>query len=106
MAAFTVAQSVADTFLFFIPFYYSAKLAFACYLWANNLAGAELVYTRYVKPFVLQHEPMVDSKISELKLLVSELVSSNFARCVQWLQAKFVAALVHSQQIAANVRPC
>ena len=102
MAAFTAIQPIADTFLFFIPFYYSAKLAFACYLWANNLAGADLVYNRYVLPFVREHEPLVDSKIAEVRVMTTELVSSNFARGLQWLQTKAVAVLAQAHQLGAN----
>ena len=102
MAAFTAVQPVADTFLFFVPLYYSAKLAFACYLWANNLAGADLVYNRYVQPYVVQYEPLVDSKIAEVRGLASEFLSSNFAKGVQWLQQRAVQALAAAHQAGAN----
>ena len=36
MAVFTALQPLADTFIFWLPFYYEAKLAFAVYLWANG----------------------------------------------------------------------
>lgn len=102
MAAFTAVQPIADTFLFFLPFYYSAKLAFACYLWANNLAGAQLVYTKYVQPSVTIYEPLLDSKIAEIRALVSEASSTALARGVQWLQQKMVAALAHTHNAAAS----
>lgn len=93
MAAITAVQPITDTLLFFVPLYYSGRLAFACYLWANNLAGANLVYNRYVQPFLLRHEPIVDYKIQEMRSFATELLHSNFARGVQWLQAKMLAAL-------------
>lgn len=36
MAVFTAVQPVADTFCFWLPLYYEAKLALAVYLWANG----------------------------------------------------------------------
>lgn len=102
LAAFTAIQPIADTFLFFIPFYYSAKVAFACYLWANDLAGAELVYTKYAQPFVTQYEPLVDEKIAELKSLASSLLARNMTKIVQKLQALVVAVLAQTHQAAAN----
>lgn len=36
MAVFTAVQPVADTFFFWLPLYYEAKLALAVYLWANG----------------------------------------------------------------------
>jgi len=103
MAMFTAVQPIGDTFLFFLPFYYSAKLGFACYLWYNNLAGAELVYTRYIQPFISHHEPTVDEKIAEARSIASQLVSSNLARGAQWVQSMIVAALAQTHQAAANV---
>lgn len=93
MAAFSAVQPLADTFLFFIPLYYEAKLAFAIYLWANNLAGAALVYERYAEPFISQYEPLMDKKIDDLKNVSRALISTNFAKALQWVQAKAVAAL-------------
>ena len=39
MAAFTAAAPLADTFLWWVPLYYEAKLAFAIYLWYNGERG-------------------------------------------------------------------
>lgn len=36
MAVFTAVQPLADTFCFWVPLYYEAKLAAAVYLWANG----------------------------------------------------------------------
>ena len=102
MAAFTAVQPITDTFLFFVPLYYSAKLAFACYLWAYDLAGADLVYTRYVQPFIAQHEPVVDQKIAESRSIATNVISTYFSRAVQWLQAQAVAALAHAHQVGAS----
>lgn len=97
IAGFTAIQPFSDAFLFFIPFYYSLKLAFACYLWANNLQGTKNVYIEYVRPFVHRHEPVVDYKLSQMKTLVSNLVSSNVSRIVQYVQSLLIATL--SQQV-------
>lgn len=99
MAAFSAVSPFADMFLFFIPLYYEAKLALAIYLWANNLAGASLVYHRYAEPYIHMYEPLLDKKIAEVKTFARTLVSTNFARAIQWLQAKAVAVL--TQQHAA-----
>jgi receptor expression-enhancing protein 1/2/3/4 len=88
MAAFTAVQPIADTFLFFIPLYYSAKLAFACYLWANKLQGAELVYMRYVQPFVARQEPMVDRKLAEARSMISDHASRHLKSAVEWAREK------------------
>jgi hypothetical protein len=103
MAAFTAIQPIADMFLFFIPLYYSAKLAFAIYLWANELKGAELVYRRYVQPFVAAHEPTVDAKLAAARTMVADHMSVNMQRAAQWAKAQVVALLAQTHQAAASV---
>ena len=100
MAAFSAIQPFADALLFFLPLYFPAKLAFACYLWVNNLAGTELVYTKYVEPVVTKYEPLVDRQIAEAREMVTDLVSRTFSRAVRWLQTKITAALANAHQSA------
>lgn len=102
MAAFSAISPFADTFLFFIPLYYEAKLAFAIYLWANNLAGASLVYHRYAEPYIVRYEPLMDAKLNEVKTMSRALVSTNFSKAVQWFQARLVAALTQGQGQSYN----
>lgn len=96
MAVLTAVQPISDMFLFFVPFYYTAKVGLACYLWMNNLEGTKLVYDTYLTPFVHKHEPYVDHKISQVKALVSEVVSSNVTKCVTYLQGMVVKALTQN----------
>lgn len=97
VAGFTAIQPFSDAFLFFVPFYYSLKLAFACYLWANNLQGTKTIYVEYVRPFVHRHEPLVDFKLSQMKSLVSHVVSSNVSKLVQYVQTFLLKALSQQQ---------
>lgn len=90
-------QPFSDAFFFFVPFYYSLKLAFACYLWANSLQGTKTVYIEYVRPFIHRHEPLVDYKLSQMKALVSNVVSSNITKFVQYAQSLLLTTL--TQQV-------
>lgn len=98
MAALTALQPYMDMFLFFVPFYYVLKLAFACYLWVNDLQGTEHVYTTYVRPMVRRHEPLVDFKLTQMRALLSHMVSSNMRQIVQYVQLLLVKTL--SQSVA------
>ena len=102
IAGLTALQPFMDTFLFFVPFYYSLKVAFACYLWANNLQGAEHVYGEYVRPFVRRYEPLVDFKLAQVRGVVSQVVSSNVSKAVQYMQMMLVKTL--SQSVAERER--
>jgi hypothetical protein len=51
---------------------------------------------------VREHEPLVDRKIAEVRAMTTEIVSSNFARGLQWLQTKAVAVLAQAHQMGAS----
>ena len=96
MAGLTAVQPYLDTFLFFIPFYYSLKLLFACYLWVNNRQGAEFVYSTYVRPMVRRHEPMLDFKLMQLRALVSQMVSTNMIKALEYMQLALAKVMLQT----------
>ncbi|KAL4438055.1 hypothetical protein ABPG77_004276 [Micractinium sp. CCAP 211/92] len=97
MAVFTAVQPVADTFFFWLPLYYEAKLALAVYLWANDLAGAQHVWARWFHPLVSRYEPVVDRRLGESKALAREWLHSNSMRLLALAQAKALAWLAQVQ---------
>lgn len=102
IAALTAVQPLLDTFLFWIPFYFEAKLALAVYLWANDLAGAQYVYVRWFQPLVASYEPLVDRRLAESKALSSEWLHSNALRLVAAMQQRTLAWLASLQLQAAE----
>jgi receptor expression-enhancing protein 1/2/3/4 len=52
MAVMTAVQPVLDTFVFWVPLYYEAKLAFVIYLLYPQLAGTTYLYHTYFEPMV------------------------------------------------------
>ncbi|KAL4458732.1 hypothetical protein ABPG75_013597 [Micractinium tetrahymenae] len=107
MAVFTAVQPVADTFCFWLPLYYEAKLALAVYLWANDLAGAQHVWARWFHPLVSRYEPVVDRRLGESKAFAREWLHSNSMRLLALAQAKALAWLAQvqaqAQQAAGRV---
>ncbi|KAI7841400.1 hypothetical protein COHA_005017 [Chlorella ohadii] len=100
--AYRTYKPLLDTFLFWIPFYYEAKLALAVYLWANDLAGAQYVYLRWFQPLVASYEPLVDRRLAESKALTSEWLHSNALRLVAAMQQRALAWLASLQLQAAQ----
>lgn len=103
MAAFMAVQPFADTFLSFIPMYYSAKVAFAVYLWFNDLAGAELVYTKFFHPFLAQHEPLVDAKLNESRGVIAGQVTTYTALFMDKARGTLLTLFTQTTQAAVGV---
>ncbi|KAL4859186.1 putative aldo-keto reductase 2 [Chlorella vulgaris] len=91
IAVFTTVQPVVDTFFFWLPLYYEAKLVAAIYLWANELEGTR-------RPLVARYEPLMDHWLAESKSLAREWLHSNSMRLLALAQQKFFQYLSQLQQ--------
>ena len=105
VAAFTAVQPVLDLFLFWVPFYYMAKLAAAVYLWYPSLHGASHLFEYHVRPLVEAHEPAVDTQVETLRRSASGFVSANFFRGSAWVQERvrygYAAYQAQAQRVSA-----
>lgn len=98
IAVFTTVQPVVDTFFFWLPLYYEAKLVAAIYLWANDLEGTRRVWARWAQPLVARYEPLMDHWLAESKSLAREWLHSNSMRLLALAQQKFFQYLSQLQQ--------
>jgi hypothetical protein len=69
-ALFSAFETIADIFLFWLPFYYEIKFVFLVWLilpvW-KDLLGSGLLYEKFVHPWFLTHEPGIDSALDTLQ---------------------------------------
>jgi len=67
LATFTVFERLTDAFLFFLPLYHEAKVAFVVYLWHPKSQGALYIYDKFVGPTLSKHEGSIDRKIEDVQ---------------------------------------
>jgi hypothetical protein len=72
-AAFSCLTMVSDVFLFWVPLYSTAKIAFLVYLQAPQTRGAESIYRLYVRPQLLALRPMLESQAHGLVAATADL---------------------------------
>jgi receptor expression-enhancing protein 5/6 len=72
---FTVVDSVAEVLLSWVPFYHPAKLIILVYLAWPETRGAEMVYQRIVRPFMVKHETKVDEALERIGRKAGEVRS-------------------------------
>jgi hypothetical protein len=69
-ALFSAFETIADIFLFWLPFYYEIKFVFMVWLilpvW-KDLLGSGLLYEKFVHPWFLTHEPKIDAALDTLQ---------------------------------------
>jgi len=73
LATFTVFERITDAFLFFLPLYHEAKVAFVVYLWHPKSQGALYIYDKFVAPTLSKHEELIDRKIEETQAKVGDV---------------------------------
>jgi receptor expression-enhancing protein 1/2/3/4 len=64
-ALFTAAETFADIFICWIPFYYEMKILFVLWLISPATKGASILYRKFIHPKLSKHEPEIDKYISK-----------------------------------------
>eukprot|EP01136_Pigoraptor_vietnamica_P002055 Opistho-1_new@29475 len=62
-AFFNILEYFTDTLLHWIPFYYFAKIFVLLFLMLPSTDGANLVYYKFVRPYLLNHETQIDGAL-------------------------------------------
>ena len=61
-----VLDTFSDYFLYWIPFFAPAKLAFLVWCWAPSYKGSNTIYYSLVQPLFKQHESTIDSALKNV----------------------------------------
>lgn len=72
---FTVVDTVTDVLLFWLPFYHPIKLLFLIFLAWPETKGAQTVYSKLIRPFLIKHSAIIDEHIEKFKGKVEEVKS-------------------------------
>mmetsp|Transcript_29398 Transcript_29398/g.82139 ORF Transcript_29398/g.82139 Transcript_29398/m.82139 type:complete len:148 (-) Transcript_29398:176-619(-) len=60
---FTVVEGVVDRIIYWLPFYYVAKLAFVLWLQLPQSRGASKLFKGAIKPLIKKHEAQIDRQL-------------------------------------------
>ncbi|GES75322.1 receptor expression-enhancing protein 4 isoform X3 [Rhizophagus clarus] len=63
MAFFTLGEGIADSLIFWFPFYYEIKILFILWLILPQTQGAAYLYYNYIDPTLTYHEKEIDSTL-------------------------------------------
>ena len=91
MALYTAGTQVSDRFVFWLPMYSEAKVAFVVYLWHPRTQGALYVYDAFVAPFLARHETAIDRHIDETRVSVGDVIARRARAAVEFAREKFAA---------------
>ncbi|CDH55652.1 protein yop-1 [Lichtheimia corymbifera JMRC:FSU:9682] len=70
-----IIEFFADYLLFWIPFYSLTKTAFVLWLTLPRFRGAEIIYTRFLRPRLLEAQNDIDKGADRLRQKVGDAVS-------------------------------
>ncbi|KAI8067046.1 TB2/DP1, HVA22 family-domain-containing protein [Gongronella butleri] len=66
-------EHFSDVLLYWFPFYYLFKTLFVLYLVLPNFRGAEVLYTRFLRPVLLNAQDKVDKGAHDLRDKVDQV---------------------------------
>ena len=98
IALYTVGAQIGDRFIFWLPMYCEAKVAFVTYLWHPRTQGALYIYETFVSPFLPKHEPAIDRHIDETRASVGDVVVRNSRGAVDFVRNKMTNLLMSVPQ--------
>ncbi|KAI8990881.1 TB2/DP1, HVA22 family-domain-containing protein [Mycotypha africana] len=87
----------SDMFLFWMPFYTEIKLVIVLWLILPQTQGAALVYTRYLDPFLNQHETEIDHVLVEIQFRVKKTIVSYGKQCLKTLRKTLLQTIFRSK---------
>ncbi|KAL1922912.1 uncharacterized protein VTP21DRAFT_9288 [Calcarisporiella thermophila] len=99
---FGIAESVADLFVFWIPFYYEIKLLFILWLILPQTQGSVFLYRRVVEPYFTQHEHEIDKTLAEYQESARRKGADLGRKGLTALQRFAVESLVKGQHLVAD----
>jgi len=74
-AAFSFLEYFSDLLLSWFPFYFLFKVCFLGWCMAPfSWNGAELIYHKFLKPFIAEHEKTVDDYLARAKVKAEEII--------------------------------
>ncbi|KAG0197875.1 ER membrane protein DP1/Yop1 [Mortierella sp. GBA30] len=71
----SILESFTDVLLYWFPFYFFLKTVFLLWLMIPSFNGAAIVYSRILRPFLVQHRDEIDSHLDNVKSKVSAAAS-------------------------------
>eukprot|EP01119_Soliformovum_irregulare_P005235 TRINITY_DN1685_c0_g1_i1.p1 TRINITY_DN1685_c0_g1~~TRINITY_DN1685_c0_g1_i1.p1 ORF type:complete len:146 (+),score=47.24 TRINITY_DN1685_c0_g1_i1:69-506(+) len=96
-SVFSVIEAFADTFIFWVPFYYELKLLGLIALQFPQLRLAATLYESYIRPMLKSQERKIDSYVDE--------TSKNLKKKVSDAVTKQGPAMMMAAMSAANSPP-
>jgi len=66
-ALFTSAETFADIFISWVPFYYEVKVVFVIWLLSPYTQGSSVLYRKFIHPALARRENEIDDMISKAK---------------------------------------
>jgi len=103
-AFFSIIEVFVDFLLYWIPFYYTFKMAFLVWAMLPQTKGAKYLYDSFLKDFLKKNESKIDKALSDAKKKASLIASEAGAATVDLscAAAKAAAANLSSSSIDSS----
>jgi len=101
-AFFSIIEVFVDKLLYWIPFYYTFKMAFLVWAMLPQTKGAKYLYDSFLKDFLKKNESKIDKALSDAKKSASVMVSEAGAAAAELTNAATKAAAENISNGSSN----
>jgi receptor expression-enhancing protein 5/6 len=91
-AFFSIIEVFVDTLLYWIPFYYTFKMAFLVWAMLPQTKGAKYLYDSFLKDFLKKNESKIDKALNDAQRNASAIVTEAGAATAELTNAAAKAA--------------
>ncbi|KAL1925195.1 uncharacterized protein VTP21DRAFT_78 [Calcarisporiella thermophila] len=102
MGLIGVAETLADLFIFWFPFYYEMKFLFILWLILPQTQGSVFLYRTVVEPYFTQHEREIDKAIENYQSSIKQRWEELARRGLALLHQIVVDSLAKGQKLLAQ----
>merc|ERR1711862_682598 len=99
---FSIIEVFVDFLLYWIPFYYTFKMAFLVWAMLPQTKGAKYLYDSFLKDFLKKNESKIDKALSDAKKKASLIASEAGAATVDLSCAAAKAAAANLSSGSSN----
>merc|ERR1712232_1529992 len=101
-AFFSIIEVFVDTLLYWIPFYYTFKMAFLVWAMLPQTKGAKYLYDSFLKDFLKKNESKIDKALSDAKKSAAVIVTEAGAAAAEITSAAAKKAAENLNETSNN----
>mmetsp|Transcript_37220 Transcript_37220/g.54821 ORF Transcript_37220/g.54821 Transcript_37220/m.54821 type:complete len:175 (-) Transcript_37220:182-706(-) len=93
ISAFSAVELLGDSILFWLPFYYEAKMAFIAWLVLPYFKGSVTIYHKYIEPVLEKYNGQIDTHVDKARSVVQSALGRVGTTAMKHIRSQSVSII-------------